>query len=135
MTGGISRLKYHLAKLLGHDVGLCSAVTPEIMRMAHDAIYSKDRKREESVANRVEPVAGGVARTSRTYDYDHPTEGSVGGSTAMGSASMRVASSFFVPRTGSGAQPSIKSMVKKRIRKKQIGLWGGCFSGVTCLLQ
>ena len=66
MTGGISRLKYHLKKLLGHDVGLCSAVTPEIMRMAHDAIHSKDRKREESAANRAELATGGVARTSRT---------------------------------------------------------------------
>ena len=78
MTGGISKLKYHLAKLPGHDVGLCSVVTPEIMRMAHDAIHSKDRKRKESAANRAEHAAGGVARTSGTYDYDHPTEGSVG---------------------------------------------------------
>ena len=95
MTGGISRLKYHLEKLPGHDVGLCSGVTPEIMRMAHDAIHSKDRKREESAANRAEFAAGGVARTSGTYDYDHPdpTEGSVGGSMAMGSASVRAAAS------------------------------------------
>ena len=38
MSGGVDRLKYHLAKLPGHDVGLCTAVTPEIMRSAHDAI-------------------------------------------------------------------------------------------------
>ena len=37
-------MKYHLAKLPGHDVGLCSAVTPKIMRMAHVAIHLKDRK-------------------------------------------------------------------------------------------
>ena len=124
MTGGISRLKYHLAKLPGHDVGLCTAVTPEIMRMAHDAIHSKDRKREESAANRAELAAGGVARTSGTYDYDHPdpTEGSVGGSTAMGSASVRVAaSSFFVPRN------SIKSMVKKREKEEADRIMGRMF--------
>ena len=92
--------------------------------MAHDANHSKDRKREESAANSAELVASGVARTSWTYDYDHldPTESSVGASTAMDSPIVRAASSFFVPRTGIGPQPSIKSMVKKR-RKKQIGLW------------
>ena len=66
MTRSIGRLKYHLAKLPGDDVELCSAVTPEIMRMALDAIHSKDRKREESAANRAELATGGVARTSRT---------------------------------------------------------------------
>ena len=113
-----------MAKLPGHDVGLCSAVTPEIMRMAHDAIHSKDRKREESAANSAELVASGVARTSRTYDYDHPnpTEGSVGGSTAMGPTSMRVvASSFFVPRN------SIKSMVKKREKEEADRVMGRMF--------
>ena len=57
MTGDISRLKYHLAKLPSHDVGLCTAVTPEIMRMAHDAIHLKDRKREDSAANSAELAA------------------------------------------------------------------------------
>ena len=28
MLGVVNRLKYHLNKLLGHDVGLCTAVTP-----------------------------------------------------------------------------------------------------------
>jgi len=50
MMGGISRLKYHLAKLPRHDVGLCVVVTTEIMRSAHDSTHEKDRKKEEIVA-------------------------------------------------------------------------------------
>ena len=111
-------------------MGFCSVVTPEIKRIVHDAIHSKGRKREKSAANRAELAAGGVARTSGTYDYDHLTEGSVGGSTAMGSASVRaVASSYFVPRN------SIKSMVKKREKEEADRIMERMFSGVTCLLQ
>ena len=119
MTGGIRRLKYHLEKLLGHDLGLCSANTPEIMRMAHDAIHLKDRKREESATNRAELVVGGVARTSGTYD--HPTEGSVGGSTIMDSPSVRVVSLFHGLEVVLMNLPSIRWLKKGR-RKKHIGL-------------
>ena len=51
MSGGVNRLKYHLAKLPDHDVGLCTAVTPEIMTFAHDAIHEKMRKKDEISAN------------------------------------------------------------------------------------
>ena len=122
MTGGISRLKYHLEKLPGHDVGLCSAITPEIMRMAHDANHLKDRKREESATNRAELAASGVARTSRTYDYDHPTEGSVGGSTAMGLASVRATSLSLFHGLEEVLNLPSSPWLKKRKRKKQIGL-------------
>jgi hypothetical protein len=30
MFGGMSRLKYHLAKILGNDVEICKASTPEL---------------------------------------------------------------------------------------------------------
>jgi hypothetical protein len=41
MSGGICRLKYHLAKIPGHDVGVCPETTPEIMRIAFDALETK----------------------------------------------------------------------------------------------
>ena len=63
MSRGVNKLKYHLAKLPGHDVGLCIAVTPEIMRSAHDAIHEKMRKKDEIAANRAELVAFGQARS------------------------------------------------------------------------
>ena len=112
MTRGISRLKYHLAKIPGHDVLICTESTPEIMRMAHDAIYEKDRKKEVAVANRVGTASGGVTRTSRTIGtsrFVSGTQGSERDSTNVDSPSTR-ASPFlqFVPRTGDGVQPSIR---------------------------
>ena len=54
ISGGVNRLKYHLGKLPGHDVGLCIVMTPEIMRSAHDVIHEKMRKKDEIAANRAE---------------------------------------------------------------------------------
>ena len=76
MSRGVIRLKYHLAKLLGHDVGLCTVVTPEIMRSAHDAIHEKNRKKDEIAANKAELAAFGQARSvgaspSTTIGEDH----------------------------------------------------------------
>ena len=64
MTGGISRLKYHLAKPPVHDVSLCTGVTPEIMIYAHDSIHEKNKKKDEIAANRVELAAFGLTRGS-----------------------------------------------------------------------
>ena len=63
MTRGISQLKYHLAKIFEHEVSICNAVTPKIMRSAHDAIYEKDRKKEVATTNKAEFVASGGARS------------------------------------------------------------------------
>ena len=63
MSRGVNRLKHHLAKLLGHDVGLCTTVTPEIMRSSHDANDEKIRKKDEIAANKVELAAFGQARS------------------------------------------------------------------------
>ena len=46
MTGGVTRLKYHLARLNGHDVGICTVSSPELVRKALEAIDEKDRKRQ-----------------------------------------------------------------------------------------
>ena len=54
MTGGISRLKYHLAKLFRDDVSLSTGVTPEIMKSAHDSIHEKNKKKDEIAAKRAE---------------------------------------------------------------------------------
>jgi hypothetical protein len=42
-----------LAKIPGFDVGPCSNVTPEIGRVAHDAINAKDKKKEESATKKL----------------------------------------------------------------------------------
>eukprot|EP00253_Pinus_taeda_P021780 PITA_21780 len=71
MTGGVTRLKYHLTRLIGHDVGICTVSSPELIQKALEAIDEKDRKKEEAERNKVE-------------------------------------------RAGHGAQPGIKSIVKKK---------------------
>ena len=96
------------------------------MWIVHDAIYEKDRK-EVAATYRVEIASGGVIRTSRTTDTSRfvtGTQGSERDSTNVYSPSTRASPFFqFVPRTEGGAQPSIRSMVKKRRRKMPIGLW------------
>ena len=79
MTGGISKLKYHLAKLPGHDVGLCTALTPKIMRFAHDSIHENNIKKDEIAINRVELAAFGL-RGSRVSMFTN-----VGASIGRGS--------------------------------------------------
>ena len=111
MTRGIGQLKYYLAKIPGHDVLICTESTSEFMRMAHDAIYEKDRKKEVATANRDEIASGGVTRTSRTTDTSRFVSGIKGSerdSTNVDSPSTRASPFFhFVPRTRDGAQPSI----------------------------
>ena len=92
MTGGVNRLKYHLAKLPGHDVSLCTGVTPEIMRAAHDAIHEKMRKKDEIAANKAELVAFGQARSVGASLSTIISEGS--GRGYMGSLTLTTAASY-----------------------------------------
>ena len=141
MTGGVTRLKYHLARLLGHDVGICKVSSPELIRKALEAIEEKDRKKEEAERNKAERAGRSFGISSPDFDVQGrgPTVPSGRGSTtgtpshASATASVNARSSFFVPRTGAGAEPGIKSLVKKRRSKKQIESWGGVFFGATYL--
>ena len=47
ICGGISRLKYILAKLVRREVDVCPAVTLEVMRIANQSILDMDKKRDE----------------------------------------------------------------------------------------
>ena len=96
MSGGVNRLKYHLAKLCGHDVGLCTAVTPEIMRSSHDAIHEKNRK-DEITANKPEFAAFGQARSVGASLSTTIGEGSGRGSTATPLGRAGIASHFVGP--------------------------------------
>ena len=44
MSGGVTRLKYHLAGLPEHDVMPCTVSSAEVIRKALEAIDEKDRK-------------------------------------------------------------------------------------------
>jgi len=121
MTGGVSKLKYHLAKLLGHDASIYPIVTSKIMRSTHDSINAKDRKKEETATNKTKLAAFGLARSSGVSTT--ATEGIGRGSTE---STTERASFFFAPRTGVGAQPSIKSAIKKREKEETYWVMGRC---------
>jgi hypothetical protein len=63
MTGGIIRLKYHLAQIRGHEVVTCSIATSEIIHIANKSLYDMGKKRHDREAIRIELVVGGVARS------------------------------------------------------------------------
>jgi hypothetical protein len=88
MSGGICRLKYHLAKILRHDVGICPESTPEIMRIAFDALETKDKNKDEKAAKKNE-ISLRSSGTSTTEG-----QGSGRGSTDLGTMSWRPSSYF-----------------------------------------
>ena len=47
ICGGISRLKYHLAKVVGHEVDVCLIITLEVMCIANQSLLDMARKRDE----------------------------------------------------------------------------------------
>jgi hypothetical protein len=53
MSGGICRLKYHLAKIPEHDVDVCPNTNPKIMRIAFDSLETKDKKKDEATTKKV----------------------------------------------------------------------------------
>eukprot|EP00253_Pinus_taeda_P004556 PITA_04556 len=60
VTGGITRLKYHLARLSGHDVGVCTVFSPELIQKALEGIDEKDKKKEEAERNKAERAGAGA---------------------------------------------------------------------------
>ena len=63
ICGGISSLKYHLAKLVGHEVDVCPVVTPEVMRIANQSLIGMARKRDEKEEFRNEFASRTQSRT------------------------------------------------------------------------
>ena len=121
MTGGVTRLKYHMARLTGHDVRICIVSSPELIQKALEAIDEKDRKKEEAKRNKAERV--GISFRISSSDFE--AEGSGRGSTTS-PATASARSSYFVPRIGHGAQPSIKSIFKKKEKQEADRVMGRC---------
>jgi Protein of unknown function (DUF 659)/BED zinc finger len=103
IQGGVYRLKFHLARIPGRDVTPCPNTTAELILQATRALEELEQTREAK-----EEVKRQLRRSA---------EGSGAGSTA---ASMNpiAASSFFVPRTTPGSQPSIGSMLKRNEKEE-----------------
>jgi hypothetical protein len=106
MFGGISCLKYHLAKILGNDVEICKASTPELIHIANQSIFEMNKKRDQREETRLE-LANRYGSTSGVGE----SQSSSSHSTMPGPST---SSPFFVPRSVPRGQPSIRSMVKKK---------------------
>eukprot|EP00253_Pinus_taeda_P001982 PITA_01982 len=106
MRGGVYRLKYHLAQIPGHDVGSCTNTNIELIQRAMRALGELEQTRE--------------AKEEFKRQLKRSTEGSEPSGTGSTAASANpvAASSFFVPQTTAGSQPSIISMLK-RTEKEQ----------------
>ena len=63
ICGGISCLKYHLAKVVGHEVDVCLAVTPEVMCIANQSLLDMARKRDKKEEFRNKLASGTQSRT------------------------------------------------------------------------
>jgi hypothetical protein len=111
MKGGITRLKYHLAKIPGHEVEICPKSTPKIMHIANKVLEDMDLARDYREAKRTQFArGGGISKEGSSAASIPPST-----------------SSFFVPRTTPGAQPSIRSMVKQKEKDEADKLVGKCF--------
>jgi hypothetical protein len=115
MTGGIRKLKYHLTKLPEHDLVICPRSSSKIMRVVHDLIHPKNKKKEEAATYKAEHTIR-ILRLSTT-------EGSRRGSTDSPTSK---SSSFLLPQTKAGAQPSIMSVIKKREKAEADRVMGKC---------
>jgi hypothetical protein len=104
MFGGISHLKYHLAKISGNEVGIFPASTLEIVHIANQSIFAMGRKRDQREELRIE-----LANRSTSIS-------GVGECQSSGSHSTMprplASSPFFVPRLVPMGQPSIWLIVK-----------------------
>ena len=81
-------MKYHLAKILGHDVSVCDKTTAEIMRIAFDSLEAKDKKKDEAAAKNIKLTI----RSSATSTPEGQCRGR--GSTDSGTGSRRPSSYF-----------------------------------------
>jgi hypothetical protein len=90
--GGISRLKYHLAKISGFDVDACDKTNPEIMRIANQSIIEMANKRDAKEARKNE-LAGRNIGTSASGGGPQSHSSATGPST---SAVCSSTSPFFV---------------------------------------
>jgi hypothetical protein len=128
MSGGVYRLKYHLAKIPGNEVEICPISSKELVVKATKALQEYAENKKYAEAKKKEMASRSKSRTS-TH-----TLGAMGVESSEIHSSQSVmpttTSSWFMLRTTPSAQPSIKSMLKKKRKKKRTNLWVDAFYGV-----
>ena len=125
MAGGISRLKYHIAQISGHDVIPCTAANEDHINKAKKAIEETKQKKQfkEAVRHQIASRSGsgcgaGASGTSpETFSTQQSTMPSPSTASPMGA---------YVSRCSAGGQPSVKSMLKVKEKKDADTLVGRC---------
>jgi hypothetical protein len=127
MTSGVYRLKYHLAKISGHEVEICPISSLEPVVKATKALEDFAENKKYAKAKKKE-----IASRSKSSTHTLGAMGVESSEIHSSQSVMPIATSpFFVPRSTPDAQPSIKSMLKKKKRKeKRTKLWVDAFYGV-----
>ena len=117
MLGGVNRLKYHLAKIPGNEVDICPESSEELVAKATKALEEYSTNKQYTEAKKKE-----IASRSKSRGSTH-THGAMGVESSEIHSSQSIiptaTSSYFMPRTTPGAQPSIKSMLKKKERRSR----------------
>jgi hypothetical protein len=130
MFGGVYQLKYHLVKIPGNEVGICTESSEELVVKATKAIEEYSANKQYTEAKKKE-----MASRSKSRGSTH-THGAMGVESSEIHSSQSVmpttTSSYFMPRTTPGPQPSIKSMLKKKEKEEADKLVGRCllWSGI-----
>jgi hypothetical protein len=134
---GINHLKYHLAKIPGFDVDPCPNSTPEIVHIANQSLIDMANKRDAIEARKKELARSTANRYSGTSASEGGPVVPQSHSSATGpstSTTPSSTSSYFVMRSTPGGQPYIRSLIKKKRRRRPTSLWPNVFFGVIYLL-
>eukprot|EP00253_Pinus_taeda_P033662 PITA_33662 len=131
-SGGIYRFKFHLAQILGHDIGLCNKVDDNIKHQATLAIEMLRRHNAKKAKQNSEIGTLGVDGFSSTTPLSPPfvessmsfpsfphmppipsqTQGQMSPSFNTGGGNINT---FFAPRTKPGSQPTLDATGWKKI--------------------
>ncbi|KAI8008728.1 hypothetical protein LOK49_LG07G00872 [Camellia lanceoleosa] len=116
--GGITRLKYHLARIKG-EVDPCKKVPPDVKWQMKQLLeeYKREKERRQRVRNET-----GCGLSIDEYYKDNPLSPFIGNDQSKGKSSvvedinkkMKQSSNFFAPRITSGTQPSIRSAMASK---------------------
>jgi hypothetical protein len=127
---GISRLKYHLAKIPRFDVDPCPKSTPEIVHIANQSLIDMANKRDATEARKKELARSIANRYSGTSASEGGPAVPQSHSSATGpstSPAPSSTSSYFVMRSTPGGQPSIWSLIKIKETEEADKLVAKCF--------
>jgi hypothetical protein len=125
--GGISRLKYRLAKILEFDVDSCINSSPEIMCITNQSLIDMANKRD-AVEARKKELELENRNTATSASRGGPVPQSHSSATGPSTSAVRSsASPFFVPRSTPGGQPSIRALIKRKEMEEVDQLVAKCF--------